>query len=289
MPSFAAEQVRQQIALRRQVEVVRPRRRIPRLLEPAGIRRDYERALRRMVDRLRAFVQPDIDAMRPILERARSERRDGPGDDALELIESLRRRLANVISLEDAKRLGQQVAQRTAAFHSQVFQRQVRAGLGVDVLIPDSGITNVTEAFAAENAALIRDIPAELAAKIAKASTRAVAEGKLHGEFAKEIEGAFGFEKKRAKRIARDQVGKLYGQINATRQRNMGIGRFVWRTVNDRRVRGTPGGAFPNAKPSHYALEGKTFSYPDGAPGVGLPGEPINCRCWAEGVMEDLL
>ncbi len=74
--------------------------------------------------------------------------------------------------------------------------------------------------------------------------------------------------------IARDQISKLNGQLNKTRQTSAGISKFVWRTQQDDRVRD-----------EHEALAGKTFGWEEGAGGL-IPGEPINCRCWGEAVID---
>jgi SPP1 gp7 family putative phage head morphogenesis protein len=75
--------------------------------------------------------------------------------------------------------------------------------------------------------------------------------------------------------IARDQIGKLHGELNRARQEAAGIDRFVWHTQLDDRVR-----------PDHEELEGGIYTWQEGAPGVGIPGEPINCRCWGEPVID---
>lgn len=74
--------------------------------------------------------------------------------------------------------------------------------------------------------------------------------------------------------IARDQISKLNGQFNRARQEAAGITGFVWETRKDSRVR-----------PAHRDLQGKTFTWAEGASGV-YPGQPINCRCWARAVVD---
>ena len=74
--------------------------------------------------------------------------------------------------------------------------------------------------------------------------------------------------------IARDQISKLNGQLNKARQEAAGIESFVWETRGDSRVR-----------PAHAALQGRTFKWADGANGL-IPGQPINCRCWARAVVD---
>lgn len=77
-----------------------------------------------------------------------------------------------------------------------------------------------------------------------------------------------------ARLIARDQISKLNGQLARARQTAAGITSFVWETQKDSRVR-----------PEHRALQGRTFTWADGANGV-FPGQPIQCRCWARAVVD---
>lgn len=80
---------------------------------------------------------------------------------------------------------------------------------------------------------------------------------------------------KHARLVAHDQVNKLNGKLNQTRQEAAGITNFIWRTQGDDRVR-----------EAHEAINGQTFKWAEGAPIEGLPGEPINCRCHGEPVVD---
>lgn len=74
----------------------------------------------------------------------------------------------------------------------------------------------------------------------------------------------------RARLIARNEIGTLYSQVTKERQTSLGITKFRWSTSEDERVR-----------EEHAAINGDIFTWADGAPGEGFPGEPINCRCVA--------
>jgi SPP1 gp7 family putative phage head morphogenesis protein len=68
--------------------------------------------------------------------------------------------------------------------------------------------------------------------------------------------------------------------VNHARQRELGVERFVWRTMGDERVRD-----------EHDELKGETFSYDDPPEIDGeptLPGDDVQCRCYAEPVLDDL-
>lgn len=183
--------------------------------------------------------------------------------------------------LSDASRLegvGREFAQRASAAHADELRRQVREAVGVTPAFKDSTLKAKVEHFAAENVALIRSMQSELYDDVEKLVTRAVVSGTLHKNLAKEIEERFGVTDSHARLIARDQIGKVYGQLNAARQRELGIKKFRWKTVGDKFVRD-----------EHTEREAKSESEPylwDEPPDDEYPGEPIQCRCTAEPVFE---
>lgn len=76
----------------------------------------------------------------------------------------------------------------------------------------------------------------------------------------------------RARLIARDQTGKLFGNLSKERQQGIGIEKYLWGSVRDGAVRD-----------SHRARDdGKTLFSWDKPPEDGHPGQPIECRCVAK-------
>lgn len=82
---------------------------------------------------------------------------------------------------------------------------------------------------------------------------------------------------RRARLIARDQVGKLNGQLTMLRQSALGIEHYVWQTTMDERVRQT-----------HADRHGERFAWAEPPPD-GHPGTPIQCRCTAAPDIDDAL
>lgn len=78
-----------------------------------------------------------------------------------------------------------------------------------------------------------------------------------------------------SKFFARDQFSKFNKALTIASYEEADVSYVRWMTVKDFRVRGRPGGAYPNAKPSHWALHGKVFRMDQ------LPDEmhDYNCRC----------
>ncbi|WP_241971166.1 minor capsid protein [Actinobacillus lignieresii] len=54
---------------------------------------------------------------------------------------------------------------------------------------------------------------------------------------AKEVKELTGVTSKRARLIARDQIGKLNARLTQLRQQQIGVKSYIWRTSLDERVR----------------------------------------------------
>lgn len=78
-----------------------------------------------------------------------------------------------------------------------------------------------------------------------------------------------------SKFFARDQFSKFNKALTIASYEEADVSYVKWLTVRDFRVRGRPGGAYPNARPSHWALHGKVFRMDQ------IPDEinDYNCRC----------
>jgi len=250
-------------------------KRLPRQIPPQGIEREYGAALREAFAQvIRRAFSPLLVELPRLMESARRERGDrmdaDEGKRVRELVEQASAGMRHELSVEAVDALAKKFARQTATYQRIQLGRQVKAALGADVFIADRGLRSLVEIFAAENVALIRGVVAEVAPRIERTTLAAIQRGTLHGDLAKELQKEFDYPARRATLIARDQVGKLYGQINASRQRELGAERFVWRTVHDERVRA-----------EHEDRDGETYRYDD-PPDGELPGEPILCRCYAE-------
>ncbi len=92
---------------------------------------------------------------------------------------------------------------------------------------------------------------------------------------AHQLRERFDVSDSRAALIARDQVLKLNGQLNRSKQQSAGITQYVWVTSRDERVR-----------PTHEDLDGTTQSW-DVPPPEGHPGQPVQCRCTARAIIPE--
>lgn len=278
-----AEATAREVKSRRMLLGKKRRRKVPRARQPKLIEREYKLAIIALVmPRVRRAYAPLLEALPSLLDRVAAERvRDrvdaGEAKTAREMIEAARAQLEAGLDLAALQELSERYAARTAAFQRDELERQTRAALGTDVFVPDNRLRTLLDAHNEANVGLIRDIGETVAAGIERATMQAVTTGTRHEVLAATIQNQFGLGERRSALIARDQVGKLYGQVAAARQREIGVGKFIWRTAGDERVRD-----------EHEARDGNEYSYDD-PPNGELPGEPILCRCYPEPVFDDIL
>lgn len=207
---------------------------------------------------------------------------DGPLFDlAMRAFRATYDRLAAIVRNMVGRHLGMEGAR-----HTNRWVEQVNAAIGVNLaaVVTAQDIAPAIEVATAHSVALIKGLTDEVAKRIEATILDMVTTGKSNAAIAEAIGEAFGFGRKRAKLIARDQAAKFNAALNRVRQQQAGVTEYVWWTVLDERVRGNPSGKYPNAKPSHWDRHGKTFKWSAG-PADGNPGEPINCRCIARPVL----
>lgn len=216
---------------------------------------------------------------------------DAADDDGATLgrkIGSLKVETMRVISTKRAGLLAQGVGGRVRRFTENAVGAQVKAAIGINPLAASSATTPaILSGFVRENVDLIRTVPERYFDQI----NDVVQESFRIGRHARDVSGLlqerFAVSETNAIRIARDQIGKLNGQITRARQSDLGITHYIWRTSRDERVRGDPSGKYPDADPSHFDLEGTRHAWND-PPLAGVDGEPahpgeaIQCRCRAE-------
>jgi SPP1 gp7 family putative phage head morphogenesis protein len=193
------------------------------------------------------------------------------------LLDRARAEVDRAFNVRDLESIAERFGTETTRYQGEHLKRQARAALGVDIATADRSVPGIIDSFVGENVSLITTMNRRTFDDVERLVTRSFTSGLRHEELAQQISARFGVAERHARLIARDQIGKISGQVNAARQKELGIRRFTWRTVGDERVRD-----------EHKDLNGQVFSFDD-PPSEGLPGEPINCRCSAEPVFDDVL
>ncbi len=249
---------------------LRPVRRLPRMAHPTRIAARYFARLRRgPLATLRSLIEDSVPRLRAVAER--HLRTDAAEDEEIgEILDELADRFADRWSRANFEKLIQPVISDTDKFHARQLNRVLAPMLGVDVVGNEPHLRPILERATKENVALIKKLPSTFFAEIEAYLTREIANGNRWEEMADFLGERFGVTESRANLIARDQTGKLYGKLNEVRQTGLGISGYVWRTMGDNRVR-----------EEHEARAGEVFAW-DKPPPDGQPGQPVQCRCYAE-------
>jgi len=181
----------------------------------------------------------------------------------------------------------------------------LRKALGIDIAdIISEEMQEDLDVMRYEAANLIKTIPQEYMFRVADRVLQAYKGLPMpeNRTLAQQIKEEFKVTKNRAKVIARDQTAKMNTSMSAIRQQQIGITMYIWRTVRDRNVVGTPGGKYPyNPKnklhKNHYIMEGVLCRWDDSTVysqdkgqtwkkrtsemPKNHPGTDIMCRCRA--------
>jgi SPP1 gp7 family putative phage head morphogenesis protein len=251
-------------------------KRAPRQAYPSGIELDYARALLAYVAELQMVIDEDLLPQLPALEataKAEGLRSDAFPDDVDIIAERMRRRMEARQRITE--RRAEEAATRISSFNRNQIAGQVKAVLGVDVFAAEPWLRSEMAVWTRENARLIQSISDKAIDGVDRIVTDGIRDGKAIRTLTAEIRKEIGSTRSRATLIARDQVGKFNGRLTQLRHRDMGVTDYTWRGVMDGRER-----------PAHVRREGQRFSW-DSPPPDGHPGQPIQCRCTAEPVLDE--
>lgn len=260
------------------------RRRLPLQIPPTLIANEYARALIRLLTRAENAYKPLLHELPALLAPERSDGRFDAASGAAARVRRLARAAAEetrkAIRDSDIEALARKFGAQTSTHQRVQLGRQVKAALGVDPILKEPGLAQASTEFLHENVALIRTIPERLHGDVEALVQRAVSSSQPSPKLAKHIEERFGVGHRHARLIARDQISKYSSKLNHARQKELGVEKFVWRSMSDERVRDW----------HRDELDGNTYSYakpPDNEDGEPvLPGDDIQCRCYAEGIFD---
>lgn len=261
----------------------RPKR-LPVALYPLGIEREYSRVLTQIVNfTRRQILDILVSKLKQIKLEAESVRPDSRTDaytsTISELIQGIRVRVGEKLGPAVITQIAKTVGRRVSIHNRNQIERQLTTNtldpsLVVASFQIESYLEPELENFAFWNSRLISSVTEKYIDDVQNITLSGMQTGQSTRSMAKEISSRFGVTKRRAELIARDQVSKLNGQLTQLRHKEAGVKKYRWRTSRDERVRAT-----------HAAREGKIYSW-NSPPSDGHPGEPINCRCSAEPILE---
>ncbi|WP_026702853.1 phage head morphogenesis protein [Salibacterium aidingense] len=255
---------------------------VPNSQFPTAVAVQYARRLQKLVDENRKLIwEKWKNEIKPLIHAYR-ERNDSLtlDEDELSEIESILEEIeaasAEILSAAVIEKVAGEFVAALNRRQRERFREQFQEVIGIDPIENNSWLESFMNTAVKENVSYIRSIEREYHNRVQTVIIQGVRRGKSLNDMASEIKRASGVSKSRAKFIARDQAGSIYGDLTKKRQEEMGLKKFRWRTANDNRVRD-----------SHEENHNKVFTWKDGANGL-YPGTDYNCRCVAEPLEEEL-
>lgn len=193
-----------------------------------------------------------------------------------------------------------------ATFNDRQNQKHFKQLLGTTWTVPEPWLDEVINTWALTNFDLIRSLTVEGIAKVNFIVSQGIQFGETYSEIMAKIRKSNkNITQARSRLLARDQVGKLNGQLTKRRMQEAGVLLYIWATVKDERVRGNPNGKYPGAIPSHFIMDGKlcrwddnnVYSLDNGKTWIprplkaprAVPGQEIQCRCTGLGYFNDII
>lgn len=261
---------------------------LERIERPSTVEQQHETLLVDVAPRpdyfFRGDAEPEPDDLEPQPLPAMRARLLGSEYDAVQVEELLRSLRIGYEATQGA--IPSIVATAMAgvdSFNAEQASRVFRSVLGVDIVAPSTGISPILEAAIQQRARLITRYTDDMIAKTERLVDEAVRTGMRASALANDIEALGKKSRGEAERIARDQIASANGELTKARQEQVGVTTYVWRTMNDERVR-----------KDHAKLDGTIHRW-DEPPIVDSrtgrrrnPGGDYQCRCYAEPDMTDI-
>ena len=247
------------------------RRPMPKQIPPDAIALHYYQRLKLL---LHAMLRLVLTEVKPKLEQwerqAGTYRGDSAGSEARQLFEHLSAQFLREFGNHEIAKIPEQIARNVSEYQREQLGKQIRSQLSVDVVKAEPWLQPQINDFVAQNVSLIKTIPQRFFSEVEQKVMHGISYGRRPEDIAKDIQERYKISEYNARRIAKDQSNKFFGQLNSIRQKSMGVDKFVWRTAGDERVR-----------EEHEELDGKVFAWND-PPSEGLPAEQCLCRCQGE-------
>ena len=236
--------------------------------EPKAIEIGYQAFLVSVQKLVNVEIRKALPSLNATLDLVRL---DSLSDDIVEGFDALRATAEKAVTATGGvltigvQNFGEKTVEHNDAKYNDPLMRAVGIGdvsANVEQAIVDGWVT--------ENVQLVRNMNAQQIGKLETLFLRSLRDGSRSAQVVGEVNTILGESINRVRLIARDQIGKLDGQLSMHKQTAAGLDTYVWRGALDARER-----------PQHVAREGQIFKW-SRPPPDGHPGQPIQCRCNAE-------
>ena len=259
---------------------------------PSNLEREYIRIANAYMALLNQVLKTNLPAIRQAItaERERTNTRHDSGYGVGEIIDGAFEQIATIfenraLSFGLENRLAN-LADQTRKRSIREWRRAVRQTLGIDIMqdyFMGEFYRKALTLWTVTNVDLIKTIPKTALVEMQNIVKDGWRQGITNTAIGKQIQRAYGVNRRKAHFIARDQMAKLNADLSQKQQQDAGVKEYVWRTSGDERVRGNPGGKWADSSGNHYKLDGKRFAWndpPEVAPGrKAHPGQDYQCRC----------
>ena len=166
---------------------------------------------------------------------------------------------------------------RMEGYNRERVKQTFRSALGVNItpLLAEAPVKIFLEARISDNVDLIKTIPTRAHEGLKRRLQQHLMEHPFdQNALMRMLRDEYGSSGYNVRRLTRDQTTKLTGQLNEMRQLQLGIQGYEWMTSADERVR-----------PTHVANSLRVFRWDSPPPETGHPGNDIQCRCVARGLI----
>lgn len=170
----------------------------------------------------------------------------------------------------------------------QEWKRIVHDTLGINILedyYMGEFFRHTLKQWVTRNVNLITSVPDMTMTRITNIIQNGLLTGRSNASISRQIQWAYGVDRRKAQFWARDQMAKLNSDLAQQQMQDAGVEEYIWQTAGDERVRGNPAGKWP--KGDHYELDGTRHSW-NNPPIVDMrtgrrahPGMDYRCRCVA--------
>lgn len=267
---------------------------------PKGIEDDYALTIKKLIAAFVARYKEMAPRLAVVIEAKRAARpnvrTDSVEDDIAKLMENLQLSFNAATVPVATKVLG--VASKISTSHSEAWQKVVKSVMTIKPIYDEPWLGDQISGFANQNTKLIQNLATDTFNDIEQIVKNGIQQGKRVEDINNEIlgtklqKGKFSSIQKRATLIARDQVGKLNGQLTELRQAQSGLKLYTWRTANSENVRSThaslEGKICRWDDPTVYSEDGETWKSKSSTMVRLHPGQDYQCRCWAEAYFKEL-
>lgn len=248
-------------------------RKIPPTRYPLAVEKQYAKDLLKMIDEVERMVM--LHYKRVIVPQLKNYRADDDELNTIQRILEITRALSlNIFSDNNIVNIAKRFVNNLDLFNMKNITDQARVA-GISVVQDTPKLKDFVESSVTQNVSYIKSIESNLLDKVSTLIFEETVKGTASKQIQEQLMQSFNVSRSKAKFIAVDQSGSIFGQLTKERHTSIGVEKFTWLSAGDKRVR-----------PEHQNYNGKTYTYKDGANGKFPGSSDYRCRCVGQPVFE---